>query len=176
MNIEIKNASANDRDQLYRFFLHTITHTFHKNGINDPGGLESEIQNKMTMFDSSDDVLFLAKIEGRIIGTIAYGSMNEWVRANVPDELQGLKEIKSVYIDPEYQNRGIGTLLWGKMLDYLTNSHIEEVCLDSGYKISQLYWKKKIGEPTFFLKDFWGKGDHQLIWVFQVDQIEKKIT
>lgn len=175
MNIQFDIPSEVDRDELYRFYLLTITDTFYKNGINDRKGITGEVEKLMKIFDNGNDVLMLARIEEKIIGTIAYGIINKSVSDTIPEDLLGLKEIKGVYIHPDFQFQGIGSDLWNKMITYLKNADIKKACLDSGYKIAQQYWKKKIGEPTYFMKDYWAEGSHQLIWVFQISDVLKEI-
>jgi len=169
--MQIDMPAAADEEELYSFYRRTITDTFKKNGIDDPQGVIHEVGHQMKTFSTPDDLLMLARLDGKIIGTIAYGKMNKSVSTNIPECLNDLKEIKGVYIHPDYQGEGIGSFLWKKMINTLKNQNVDKVCLDSGYRISQQYWKKKIGEPTFFMKDYWGKGEHQLIWVFHVDDV-----
>ncbi len=171
MNIQIHKVDETDREKLRRFYLLTITDTFAKNGINDPEGIIGEVDHQMEIFNHPGDLLFLATNDGEFIGTIAYGTMNTTVSNNIPNNLQHLKEIKGVYVHPEFQNRGIGSQLWHTIIDQLKKNAVEEVCLDSGYKISQQFWKKKIGEPTFFMKDYWGEGEHQMVWVFRITDV-----
>ena len=171
MNIQIHKVDETDREKLRRFYLLTITDTFAKNGINDPEGIIGEVDHQMEIFNHPGDLLFLATKDGEFIGTIAYGTMNTTVSNSIPNNLQHLKEIKSVYVHPEFQNRGIGSQLWHTIIDQLKKNAVEEVCLDSGYKISQQFWKKKIGEPTFFMKDYWGEGEHQMVWVFRITDV-----
>lgn len=171
MNIQIDTALSGDRQELREFYTRTISDTFRNNGINDSDGLSSEIENQMKTFENPEDFIMLARINGKIIGTIAYGTMNKSVSSNIPEELKQFNEIKGVYIHPDFQNRGIGSFLWKTMIAELQNRNVVTACLDSGYKLSQKYWKKKIGEPTYFLKDYWGAGEHQLIWFFNLNTL-----
>ncbi|QQE73821.1 hypothetical protein KDJ56_18390 [Brevibacillus composti] len=62
------------------------------------------------------------------------------------------------------QRRGIGSLLLNLMICPLQARGIGEFCLDSGYKEAQKVWKKRLGEPNYVLRDYWGEGFDHLIW------------
>ncbi len=65
---------------------------------------------------------------------------------------------------PEYQGKGIGTMLLNAILACLRQKGVSEFCLDSTYKKAQSYWTKKLGQPSVTLKDYWGKGLNYMIW------------
>ena len=62
------------------------------------------------------------------------------------------------------QRRGIGSLLLNLMICPLQARGIGEFCPDSGYKEAQKVWKKRLGEPNYVLRDYWGEGFDHLIW------------
>lgn len=68
------------------------------------------------------------------------------------------------FVHPNYQNRGIGTMLLQKMLLTLENRRVPSFCLDSGYKQAQMIWQKKFGQPDFVLENYWGANSHHMIW------------
>jgi hypothetical protein len=51
----------------------------------------------------------------------------------------------------------------------LSNKGIEEFCLDSGYMRAQKIWKKKYGDPNYWLENYWGEGYHHMIWRVKMD-------
>ena len=177
MNILINNPLLSDREELEAFYRFTITDTFDKNHIDDPEGIIDEIKHQMKTYANyfktrgKEDFLLIAKKEKQIIGTIAYGKMNKSVRNNIPESLREIKEIKCAYVHPDFQNQGIGNRLWQTVLSTMKKEKIERACLDSSYKISQKFWTRKIGNPTIFMKDYWGEGEHQLIWFFHIDEV-----
>jgi hypothetical protein len=50
------------------------------------------------------------------------------------------------------------------MILTLINKGINEFCPDSGYPNAQKIWRKKLGEPDYLLKDYWGPGHDHMIW------------
>ncbi len=78
--------------------------------------------------------------------------------------LKDLYEIGTVFILPEYQRKGIGSLLLHTMFLTLLSRGITEFCLDSGYRKAQSIWTKKFGEPSHVLKDYWGESSDHMIW------------
>lgn len=168
--VETGRPGKKDRAELEAFFRTTITDTFRRNGIQDPSGIEDEVEHQMETFDSGEEMI-IARIDGRIVGTIACGRQNRSVRDNISGELKGLPEVKGVYVHPDYQSRGIGSHLWKTMISELHERGIARACLDSGYRLSQQYWTGKIGEPDVVMKDYWGKGEDQMIWFFPIEDL-----
>ncbi|MEC2934384.1 GNAT family N-acetyltransferase, partial [Bacillus cereus] len=78
--------------------------------------------------------------------------------------LKNLYEIGTVFILPEYQRKGIGSLLLHTMFLTLLSRGITESCLDSGYKNAQSRGMKKFGIPRFVLKDYWGESSDHMSW------------
>jgi len=76
-----------------------------------------------------------------------------------------------VYINPEFQKKSIGSQLLTKMMIYLKQNEIESFVLDCGYKHSQPFWIKKLGNPTILMKDFYAKGSHHMIWQMDVKKM-----
>jgi GNAT superfamily N-acetyltransferase len=78
--------------------------------------------------------------------------------------LNDVGEVGTLYILPEYQKKGIGTLLLNSIFTVLMSRGIKEYCLDSGYKTAQQIWRRKFGEPVIVVKDYWAKGFDHYIW------------
>ncbi|WP_430929631.1 GNAT family N-acetyltransferase [Lysinibacillus capsici] len=92
------------------------------------------------------------------------GAANEIIQQTIKEELFNCLEIGTVFVHPDYQNRGIGTMLLQKMLLTLENRRVPSFCLDSGYKQAQMIWQKKFGQPDFVLENYWGANSHHMIW------------
>jgi GNAT superfamily N-acetyltransferase len=99
-----------------------------------------------------------------VIGSIEYGPVSQLIIDLTNGELKELVEVGTVYVHPDYQGTGIGTLLLNVMFLTLKNKGIEDFCLDSGYKRAQKIWTKKFGEPDYLKKDYWSPGFHHMIW------------
>ena len=171
-SVVLKDREVKDREELYLFYKTTITHTFRNNGIEDPSGINNEVNQQMDTFDRGEDIL-TARLNGRIVGTIAFGRQNKSVSGNLPPEMENLPEIKGVYVHPDYQSRGIGSLLWKSIITRLHYRNVSRACLDSGYRQAQRYWKEKIGKPDIVMKDYWGPGEDQMIWFLQIENLYK---
>lgn len=172
MQYKIQKPKKEDLNQIDELFEITIRDTFSKEKIVDPlnEDANSEIKvlkNALRIYlapNSTKGVFLIAKSENKVLGTIAYGKPNHLIQENLKINNVNTPEIKSVYVLPDYQNKGIGTQLFQKILITLKENNIKDFCLDSGYKRAQLYWKKKLGTPQCILKDYWSKGNDHMIW------------
>lgn len=174
-HIEIRRPRRDDLEDLNRFFRVVITDTFIKEGISDlVNEMHEEIDTKKQFIEQDLDSggvkrYFLIALErDQIIGSIAFGPANELICTCTENAFQDLIEIGTVFVHPEYQQKGIGNLLLKAMYRTLQNRGIEEFCLDSGYKSAQKIWQKKYGFPTYLMKDYWGEGSDHMIWKVQV--------
>jgi len=79
-------------------------------------------------------------------------------------DYENLYELGTAFVRPDYQGQGIGNLLLNSMTQVLIDKGINQFCLDSGYSNAQKIWRKKFGEPDYFIKDYWGEDQHHLIW------------
>lgn len=181
MNFELSAPVPGDEAELEEFYRTTISDTFRVNGIDAAGEIEGEVEHQMNTFHSATasrgerDFQLIARIEGQLAGTIAAGKQNRSVNENIPSRLKDLPEIKGVYVHPDYQSKGLGSRLWKTMISALHEKGVDKACLDSGYPLSQAYWKKKIGEPAIVMKDYWGPGADQMIWFFSVKDLYRNL-
>lgn len=179
-NVEIRRPRIEDIEELNQFFSTTIKDTFAREGLSGLlDDIENEIENKKQYlkcdFDSNGrNRYFLIAVDKRcnkVIGTIEYGPASELINICTDGALKELNEVGTVFILPEYQRCGIGTLFLNIIFLTLLNRGIKEFCLDSGYTNAQKIWKKKFGEPDYLLKDYWGKGCDHMIWKRRTDDM-----
>lgn len=170
-DLQIGRPRHEDVELINKFFETVIMDTFEKNGISHlTEMIEEEIKCKrkylkQDMESGGRDRFFLVvKEAGRVIGTIEYGSPNELIISCTRGEYKDMVELGTVFVHPEYQNRGVGSMMLRLMFDELKSKRIKEFCLDSGYKTAQKTWRKKLGTPAYIMKDYWGKGDDHMIW------------
>jgi GNAT superfamily N-acetyltransferase len=170
-NVKVRRPSPEDILELHEFFRKVITDTFIKEGIGDLlDDMAEEIKTKKDYLkkdlDSGGrDRYFLIALHGdKIVGTIEYGPPSELIKQCTNNLLEDLIEVGTVFVDPDYQEQGIGNKLLNEIYVNLRNNGINEFCLDSGYPIAQTIWKKKYGEADFLLEDYWGQGVHHMIW------------
>ncbi|WP_141434428.1 GNAT family N-acetyltransferase [Bacillus sp. 03113] len=172
-NVEIRRPRIEDNEELHHFFCTVINDTFAREGLSDLiDDIENEIENKKQYlkcdFDSNGKnryfLIALDKNCNKVIGTIEYGPASELINTCTNGALKELYEIGTVFVLPDYQRLGIGSLLLNVMFLTLLNRGIKEFCLDSGYTNAQKIWKKKFGKPDYLLKDYWGEGCDHMIW------------
>jgi GNAT superfamily N-acetyltransferase len=171
--IEIRRPRIEDQEELNQFFSTVIKHTFYSEGISElVDDIESEIESKKQYLKSDlesngKDRYFLIASEKDgtdMIGTIEYGPASDLIHTCTNGALKEMYEIGTVFVHPDYQGRGIGTLLLNVMFLTFLNKGIQEFCLDSGYGDAQKIWMKKFGQPDYWLKDYWGDGSDHMIW------------
>lgn len=180
-NIEIRRPRQEDQAELYQFFDKVIRETFANEGLSDlVDDIENEIVQKKKLlecdFESNGEKRFfwiaVDKSINKIIGTIEYGTSSKLIHICTNGELKDYVEIGTVFVSPDYQRKGIGTLLLNVMFLTLQSRGITKFCLDSGYSIAQKIWKKKFGKPDYLLKDYWGMGSDHMVWKRQTSDME----
>ncbi|NSW91901.1 MAG: GNAT family N-acetyltransferase [Firmicutes bacterium] len=171
LDISIRRPCWTDIEELDRLFTVTIADAFAKEGVGDDlEGINSQIAEKRQLLredletNGAERFFLIACSQGKIVGTIAYGPCSELIKDCSDGKLKDVFELGSVYVLPEYQKKGIGTLLLNSMLIAFLSRGIEEFCLDSGYTRAQYVWQKKFGKPNIILKDYWREGSDHMIW------------
>ena len=119
--------------------------------------------------DGTSEFHLVAISKDKIIGIIAYGKANSTIVEHLDIDFEGVHEIKSVYIHPDFQGNGAGSFLFEKILNELKNKKTTKFCLDSGFKNAQKYWTKKLGEPKKIVSDYWTIGVDHMIWLNELE-------
>jgi len=170
-NIEIRRPQPGDVEKLHQFFELVLRDTFAREGLaHMTEDLEKEIFEKKSILKEALEsngkkrYFLTALIEGEIIGTIEYGPTGSIILDCTKGELEGVVEVGTVFVHPDYQRQGIGTLMLSAICITLLGRNIDEFCLDSGYKNAQRVWRNKFGEPAYIIKDYWGEGCDHMIW------------
>ncbi|WP_409298938.1 GNAT family N-acetyltransferase [Peribacillus sp. SCS-26] len=185
MNVMIRRPQAGDQTELHSFFTRVLTHTFEKEGLmhlRDDLLQEIELKKQMLAADlmsSGTDRYFLLAVhpaDGNIVGTIEYGGTNDLIVAVTDGQMAGLIEAGTIFVAPEFQGKGLGTLLLNALILHFTGKGIKEFCMDSGYKRAQNIWKAKFGEPNFTSYNHWGENSHHMIWRVSVDSFAIKFS
>jgi GNAT superfamily N-acetyltransferase len=165
--IVIRAPEPIDREALHGFFRLVIEDTYHREGIDHlVDDLEEEIRYKKSLLQrqGTERFFLLADKGSQIIGTIEYGPASELILDLTSGAYRGIPEVGTVFVHPDHQRRGVGTLMVNAMLLILLGRGIEVFCLDSGYTRAQAVWKKRFGEPDHRFTDHWGEGMDHLIW------------
>lgn len=171
LNIIVRRPTLHDKEKLHDFFQLAITDTFIKEGIDkNTYDLNDEIQTKKKYLqldlesDGKQRFFLIAELDGNVVGTIEYGKSSNLISSCTNGELDHLVELGTVFVRPDLQNQGVGSLLIKSMEEEMLERGIEEFCLDSGYSNAQKIWIKKFGKPTYLLQNYWGEGMHHMIW------------
>lgn len=170
-NIEINRPKIEDVEKINEFFQLVLKDTFRKNALDNLTELlAEEIECKRNFLNrdlrsNGENMFFLiAKENNKILGTIEYGPSNELIVSCTDGKLKDIKEIGTVFVHPEYQEKGIGSKMVSVIFEKMLEEGIEEFCMDSGYKSAQKIWTTKFGKPEYLLKDYWGEGGDHMIW------------
>jgi GNAT superfamily N-acetyltransferase len=179
-NIEISRPRFEDIELINEFFEIVLRDTFEKNGIADLVNLiEEEIKDKRRCLNQDmesngkDRYFLIAKEDDNIVGSIEYGPSNDLIISCTNGKLKKLVEIGTVFVHPDYQNKGIGSRMLNLIFIELEKNEIREFCLDSGYKSAQKTWTKKFGNPEYYLKDYWEKDADHMVWRIRVEDVIK---
>lgn len=171
----ILKPTKEDLTPAYYVFEASIKDAFEKEGIGDlKEDILYEIEDKKSLLKNSVEnkdsgIYFLvAKSGDKVIGTISFGPCGSEIKKCTNNQLDTIGELGSLYILPEYQGKGIGSVLIHSMLKFVYSLGIKEFCLDSGYKRAQEKWIRKFGEPYKIAKDYWGKDSDHMVWLCNV--------
>lgn len=183
MDIQIARITKDDIDKLEQLFNEVITDNFKFEGCD----LEeySESINKLINYqiacinrdiesEGLNDYYLVAKADGKIIGTIAYGLVSETINSITQFDSNDISEIKSAYILPEYQNKGVGTILLNCILISMMQAGIKEFCLYTGFEKGLSFWKRKFGNPDIIAKDYFDIDENCYIWHKKIEDVEIK--
>lgn len=179
-NIEISRPKFEDFELINEFFQVVIRDTFERNGITDLVDIIAEeiidkrrCLNQDIQSEGKNRYFLIAKEDDKIVGSIEYGPSNELIISCTNGKLQELVEIGTVFVHPDYQNKGIGSRMLNLIFIELEKNRISEFCLDSGYKSAQKTWINKFGNPEYDLKDYWGEDDNHMVWRVNVKDVIK---
>lgn len=179
-NMTIDQPQSSDIQETQRLLKTVIEDTFkiEKISLLYPEEIDDEIAAKVSSLEQSlnqnnhdRDTWFVAKIEEKVIGTIAYGEPNQDIKKNYQDRDLEALEVKFVYISPDFQRKGIATHLVKHALESLKKENVKHFFLDSGFPRAQKYWSHRIGQPSRVITDYYGKGQHFMIWYYPVETV-----
>ena len=168
----IVRPTKKDINSAYDVFEASITDAFEKEGLGHlKEDILKEIQYKKDLLNFSVDntdsevCFFVAKMDGKVIGTISFGPCGDDIKKCTNNQLSTVGELGSLYVLPNYQGKGVGSSLISAMIEYIYKIGVEQFCLDSGYKRAQKRWLRKFGEPYKIAKDYWGEEADFMIWL-----------
>ena len=150
MEVMINKASSTDAAEILQYLKliggETDNLSFGAEGL--PFSIEAEEKYLKEIANSCDDVMFVAKVDDKIIGT---ASLNR-----LPRRMKHRGEV-SVSVLREYWNNGVGKKLLLKIVDFAKENYFEIIDLQvrsDNHPAIHLYEKfgfKKMGtHPVFF--------------------------
>jgi len=179
-NLSITKFTKDDIKSVYTVFELSIADAFHKEGIEDCEEdiiIQVEEKKKLinSLLDNKESGLYflVAKVDDNVIGTISFGPCGDAIKNSTNNELNSIGELGSLYILPDYQDKGVGTALINSMIKYIHGLGIKEFCLDSGYSGAQKRWTRKFGKPYKIAKDYWGEEADNMVWLCRVSDYLK---
>ncbi|WP_027963732.1 GNAT family N-acetyltransferase [Halalkalibacillus halophilus] len=169
-----RHVEKRDLPQLHELFQETISTVVEVEGLADVVSTNDEVQRLMQVvedsFNKDQTYFFVAEEQDELLGTIAITPPGEIIRNHCP-ELSEVLEIGCVYIKVSNQSQGVGRFLLTNIFDEARKLNMTKSSLDAGFKSSQAYWMKKLGDPIHVVKDCWGKGADHMVW--EIDLIRK---
>lgn len=166
-----------DLEELQSLFEQTLRDTFVREGIEQShaADLEQEIAAQSALVkrdlesDGKAEYFLVARAGDTIVGTAAAGPANDIILAHATFDIERTPEIKSVYVRPDWQGRGIGSRLFEAIRAYLASTGRTHFCLDTGYQAAREFWTHRLGEPGTIVKDYWGARADHCIWYREID-------
>ena len=179
MNIQIRRLKEEDIQQVLQFFRMVSIDTYERNNItNYEEAIEDELLTKGRYLQQDVDSNgrerhFLVAFDGdKVVGTIGLYIANHVAVKLTQGEVEGIYEVGTIYIAPDYQRLGIGKLLLKSMMFVLHARQIGKFCLDTGFATAQEVWLHILGEPTYLFEHHWGDGAHHMIWLRNTDDVK----
>lgn len=150
MNIRIEKAAPGDAAMLLEYLKQvggeTNNLTFGSEGL--PFSVEAEAEFISSIENSCDDIMFLAKSEGKIVGCASL--------SRLPRRLKHRGDF-AISVAKEYWNKGVGSQLLDNIISFAKENAFEIIDLqvrNDNQRAIHLYEKygfEKIGEhPAFF--------------------------
>ncbi len=178
-NILIRRPKKEERAQIHALFSRTIAHTLEEEGVGDEVELiASLVKDQQELIDLDIDTdgqqcfFLVAQHKGQIVGTICLRPCSDIIRECADRDTQGMLEIGSVYVLPEFQGKGIARLLLIRMYRTLIEKGATEFWLDSGYDIAKQVWRKILGEPSIIIKNYWAEGVDHHLWFRKLGEVD----
>ncbi len=176
--IVIRRPEKKDICEIHNLFNLVIEDTFSREGfeelIEQMDGIFDEKTNYLKEDFASKGVeryFLIAEYENKIVGTIESGPSSKLLIESTNKTYENSIEIGTVFVLPEHQQLGIGSLLLKAMCKKLASENIKEICIQSGYKIAGAVWRKKFGKPTFIVDEYWGEDYDHLVWCNQLSRV-----
>lgn len=172
---------SEDLEELDGFAEMMVTDTFRKEGLGHLlDDINGEIAGKRRAIREDlesrglERTFLIARHRNLLIGTIEAAPVSSLILSGTDGAYTGMTEVCSVFVHPEYQGRGLGSLLWSAIGLVLLGKGAKAFCFDSGYASAQRKWINKFGQPDYCLKNYWGSGNDHMIWKRKTEQLPSR--
>lgn len=140
VTITIRQANNSDLETLTKLARETYSAAFgHSLSAAD---LASHLENKLSLNHVKrildEDTVLIAETEDRMIGFVQFGHANLVAEAIT----RNYQEIRRLYVQAEFQNKGIGAQLMEAALAHPNSRHAERILLD--------VWEHNHGAQRFY--------------------------
>jgi len=177
MSIKVEPLKKKDKKQTLEFFYKTITDSFKTEGLFELGMTDTckhEINNQEKRISSSirsgTPYYLLAKDKNLVVGTIAFGRPGKAIEKaflQLNKSSNGVVEIFSSFVLPEYQRKGIGSLLFKAVKEEIVKRGYRLFAVNTGYKKGLKFWGEKLGKPSITLKKYYYPIDCY-VWIKEI--------
>ncbi len=136
---------------------------------------EEMIMQKERLKESLNNTLphiLMAKEDDQIIGTIGIHSISKSVKEGLQKldyEPNSIVEIVLLYVDPRYQKRGIGTLLYNAILLTLQFSSYHYFAISTAFDKGIAFWTKTLGKARIVLQNYYEDSVDCYVWIKKVE-------
>lgn len=170
--LRIERPVSADLHSIDVVYEQAISLAFADEGFSEEAAEEIEYKKslvrKSIAVSDADTVFMVAKLDGKVIGTISFGPCGDYIKECTNGVLNDVGELGGLYVLPSYQGQGVGSALIRAMIQHLDSIGVQQFCLDCGLKAAQKKWRRKFGTPYMIAKDYWGEGADHLIWLCYV--------
>lgn len=170
--LRIERPVSADLHSIDVVYEQAISLAFADEGISEEAAEEVEYKKSLVRksieVSDADTVFMVAKLDGKVIGTISFGPCGDDIKECTNNVLDDVGELGGLYVLPSYQGQGVASALIRAMIQHLASIGVQHFCLDCGLREAQRKWRRKFGTPYMIAKDYWGEGADHLIWLCYV--------
>jgi ribosomal protein S18 acetylase RimI-like enzyme len=152
----VRTADRSDARTLSELAMETYSAAF--GGSFSPSDLASHLKRNLSQSDFErmldEDTVLVAEVEDRMVGFAQFGAA-----AIAPETASGNdRELRRLYVLPDFQNQGIGAALMDAVLDYPDVRGAERIYLDvwehnpGAQRFHARYGFEVIGAREFFVE------------------------
>jgi ribosomal protein S18 acetylase RimI-like enzyme len=178
MDIRIVKLQKNDINYALDFIKSVIEDNFAFEGqkLGDikaviTGEMKTQKDRLIASFKTQSVKFILAKRNQEIVGMIGFcypGQTLIEAEKILNNKFPFLCELVTLYVKPELQKQGIGSLLLKEIMEVLKKSSYKYFGLSTGYKKGLVFWHKKFGDPIVVLHGYYYNEVDCHVWIREI--------